>query len=554
MNENNNIPILNIKDSETGDWIPVPAIKGTSVGVTIASATRDSRSGTLVTLLDEGKKILDPSYTGDIFFVSDGIDGIGAVKTVDSQKPDGNGEVSLSAVRYVAQSLSSDSKTQARINIGALAANASYSVAPIMDGTASPGSSSSWARGDHVHPTDTSRASVVELATYTRPNLLDNWYFVGGGSQLGSGIFPINQRGQTSYSNTGYTIDRWYISSNPTVTVGSDYVNFTSGQVAVYQQLRQWLSQDLPAGTYTLSMLAKVNSIGGTVWFCMSDENHYIKHAVTLDAGTGYRMFTTTFTLTEKASGWSVRLVTDQAETNYINIDMKAWKLEIGSTQTLAHQENGAWVLNEIPNWSEQFYLCTIAEKNGILKAAENGTIIPAVAGTDYVVPTALSAKQDKITTSGILKGNGSGGVSEAVAGTDYLTPTTNYSPIRWITAPTYNISSSDIGATISVAFEMRNTPLTVNLTQAVSSTLPSGTEIAIINYFNANITLTVSGIQVGVNGIEGDIADTKLFYSSTPHSFKPGAIYSMMALKKISGDTTHGDCWLLTGNVEVVS
>ena len=34
-----------------------------------------------------------------------------------------------------------------------------YTSNPEMDGTASPGSSTSWAKGDHVHPTDTSRAA-----------------------------------------------------------------------------------------------------------------------------------------------------------------------------------------------------------------------------------------------------------------------------------------------------------------------------------------------------------------------------------------------------------
>ena len=33
-----------------------------------------------------------------------------------------------------------------------------YTSNPAMDGTASPGSSTSWAKGDHVHPTDTSLA------------------------------------------------------------------------------------------------------------------------------------------------------------------------------------------------------------------------------------------------------------------------------------------------------------------------------------------------------------------------------------------------------------
>lgn len=40
-----------------------------------------------------------------------------------------------------------------------------YTSNPHMDGTASPGSSSKYSRGDHVHPVDTSRASASELSS-----------------------------------------------------------------------------------------------------------------------------------------------------------------------------------------------------------------------------------------------------------------------------------------------------------------------------------------------------------------------------------------------------
>jgi len=42
------------------------------------------------------------------------------------------------------------------------------------------------------------------------PNLLRNWYFVGGGT--GRGVFPVNSRGKTSYaiSSTGTkAMDGW---------------------------------------------------------------------------------------------------------------------------------------------------------------------------------------------------------------------------------------------------------------------------------------------------------------------------------------------------------
>lgn len=58
----------------------------------------------------------------------------------------------------------------------------------------------------------------------------------------------------------------------------------------------------------------------------------------------------------------------------------------------------------------------------GLLKGA-GGHIAPAVAGTDYVAPADMAAKQNKVTASGLLKGDGAGGITAAVAGTDYAAP-----------------------------------------------------------------------------------------------------------------------------------
>lgn len=42
-----------------------------------------------------------------------------------------------------------------------------YTSSPAMDGSASAGSSAKYARGDHVHPTDTSRAAKITEVTNT---------------------------------------------------------------------------------------------------------------------------------------------------------------------------------------------------------------------------------------------------------------------------------------------------------------------------------------------------------------------------------------------------
>ena len=87
-------------------------------------------------------------------------------------------------------------------------------------------------------------------------NLFDNWYFVGGGSQLGDGVFPINQRGQTSYSGAGVTtFDRWICDYNITATLQSGGVRVQTS--ALYSGL----SQIIPAykmkdgETYTVSII-----------------------------------------------------------------------------------------------------------------------------------------------------------------------------------------------------------------------------------------------------------------------------------------------------------
>jgi hypothetical protein len=40
-----------------------------------------------------------------------------------------------------------------------------YTGSPVMDGTASPGSTNAWARGDHIHPTDTTRQAALSLVS-----------------------------------------------------------------------------------------------------------------------------------------------------------------------------------------------------------------------------------------------------------------------------------------------------------------------------------------------------------------------------------------------------
>ena len=58
---------------------------------------------------------------------------------------------------------------------GALSSPAPYTSSPAMDGTASAGSSSNYSRGDHVHPSDTSKLDI---------SAVDGVYAVDSGSQV----------------------------------------------------------------------------------------------------------------------------------------------------------------------------------------------------------------------------------------------------------------------------------------------------------------------------------------------------------------------------------
>lgn len=68
------------------------------------------------------------------------------------------------------QELTDEQAQQARVNIKLLPSE----TLPIMDGEASTGTEIEYARGDHIHPTDTSRASQVEFSEF-KSNVENNY-------------------------------------------------------------------------------------------------------------------------------------------------------------------------------------------------------------------------------------------------------------------------------------------------------------------------------------------------------------------------------------------
>ena len=133
----------------------------------------------------------------------------------------------------------------------------------------------------------------------SNPNLLDNWYFA----------YPVNQRNVSGTIDTvGYFLDRWKLVSG-SVTIGSNGIILNG---TIVQILETAVGTDVTASALTTEGVVVAS---------------YDNNSKTISlTGTGQ-----TFV---------------------------AAKLELGSTQTLAHRENGVWVLNEIPDYGEQLARC----------------------------------------------------------------------------------------------------------------------------------------------------------------------------------------------------
>ena len=194
-------------------------------------------------------------------------------------------------------------------------------------------------------------------APYTRKNLLDNWYFVGGGDQQGGGQFPINQRKQTSYSGTGATIDRWWNHDGnvTSLIIGADGITMTAsgswGLRQVFENPAMYSGK-----TLTSSILFDQN-VGDCRLNLNVVANGVEKSNWTTNRGGGLK--TVTYSCPSNVTRlWVVFGPLSAGGTTKI----RAVKLEFGDTQTLCHnegtEENPIWVLNEIPDYTTQLLRC----------------------------------------------------------------------------------------------------------------------------------------------------------------------------------------------------
>lgn len=175
------------------------------------------------------------------------------------------------------------------------------------------------------------------------PNLLDNWCFGN----------PVNQRGKTEYINTGnYCIDRW-ISGADTAKLESDGLLITAPSSGiVFRQVIE-KPERLSGKTVTLSIDATV--ISGN-WNLTDVGNFSAQHT---DYHINNGVTSWTFQVNSPSNFGDAVSVGFWGDSENAQIKVRSIKLELGSQQTLAHQDaDGNWMLNEIPDYGEQLARC----------------------------------------------------------------------------------------------------------------------------------------------------------------------------------------------------
>lgn len=126
----------------------------------------------------------------------------------------GDAATIAAATTTAAGAMSADDKTKLNGIATGATANAATTTTPKMDGTAAVGSETAYAKGDHVHPTDTSRQATLVSGT--------NIKTIGSQSILGSGnLTPANiGAAATSHSHGNITSGGDITATAPTVASG----------------------------------------------------------------------------------------------------------------------------------------------------------------------------------------------------------------------------------------------------------------------------------------------------------------------------------------------
>ncbi len=350
------------------------------------------------------------------------------------------------------------------------------STTPAMDGTASAGSETAYSRGDHVHPTDTSRqakitasgilkgdgAGTVTAATagtdYAEASHTHGYSDV---TDFATGVNATNTGRLTKYvqqnavasCNNARTTGFFYVQSNdanrPT-GVGGGTSSTDYHLIAIFYS-DVWGSQIAQDFRSTKQWHRNCNNGTWSAWVeepAISDSD--LVHIAGEETITGLKKFTNAMEVSRTTSGPILKLSSAAGDTNFIleRTSGSQCVLEAGATvglfgtktnhklqvrtnytNRMEFDTSGGVTLATAPaansnsnqlattKWvNDKGYLTSYTETDPVFTASD----AYGISSTDI---SNWNGKQSSITATGILKGAGSGSVSSAVAGTDYVDP-----------------------------------------------------------------------------------------------------------------------------------
>lgn len=185
-------------------------------------------------------------------------------------------------------------------------------------------------------------------------NLLDNWYFIGGGSQQGGGQFPINQRGETSWNTGGYHLDRWEQEIDGSGELGEEgFTPAVTETMATTQSVEESVFKRLLGKKVTISALLSSGEFRSrTIQFPTDISQGFVELVAFSNGGEiGIASYPNTKTY---------QLCRIYIQSNSNKLTFVAIKVELGYLSTLASKdEAGNWVLNDpAPSFQQELAKC----------------------------------------------------------------------------------------------------------------------------------------------------------------------------------------------------
>lgn len=267
-------------------------------------------------------------------------------------------------------------------------------------------------KNENASDTEKAQARANIGAGGSNDNLLDNAYFVGGGSQLGNGVFPINQRGQTQYTAAGFVFDRWFKSGGVTATLdagGLTIANSNGWPDGVNQRFPMHFFAQMNGEAITASVLYEDGTIdSGTAIIDATQNYQWLKYPNAGEIGFQLKNFQ------DGAAYDYFDYISFGAGANSTSKKIKAFKVEKGTYSTIA---------NDVPPdyWQElekcQHYLWVVSFPSGSILST--GYASGDIFITDIILPTTIGENNLTLTFNAnvLIIGNGTAVVAASVIG-----------------------------------------------------------------------------------------------------------------------------------------